>query len=85
VELNGATIINDARFDKATPMALDDRLGTPGPLLLQEHGSKVRFRNIRIRPLAAGGAQAPAGRLGGQPPSMERAPPREAGRTGSSE
>jgi hypothetical protein len=51
VVLNGQTVINQGEFDRTTGMALDNNLGEPGPILLQEHGSAVRFRNLRIRPL----------------------------------
>jgi hypothetical protein len=33
--------------------AQDDKIGTPGPLRLQDHGCKVRYRNIWIQPLSA--------------------------------
>jgi hypothetical protein len=46
VKLNGVTLINDGKFDKVTGGALDDKLGTPGPIRLQDHGNKVRYRNI---------------------------------------
>ena len=52
VALNGVTIIDNGAFDKATGGALDNKLGEPGPLRLQDHGCKIRFRNIWIQPLA---------------------------------
>ena len=51
VVLNGVTLIDDGKFDHATGGALDDKLGTPGPLRLQDHGCKVRYRNIWLQPL----------------------------------
>lgn len=48
---NGETVMNDLTFDKATVGSVDGRLGTPGPIMLQNHGNPVRFRNIRIREL----------------------------------
>ena len=51
VALNGVTIIDNGAFDKATGGALDNKLGEPGPLRLQDHGCKIRFRNIWIQPL----------------------------------
>lgn len=48
---NGVTIIDDGRFTEATAGALDTQLDAPGPLRLQDHGNKVRFRNIRIKAL----------------------------------
>jgi hypothetical protein len=52
VVLNGITVIDDGRFDKPTFGALDKRLGAPGPILLQDHGAKVRFRKIEVKELS---------------------------------
>jgi hypothetical protein len=49
---NGVTIIDHGAFDKLTGGALDDKIGEPGPLRLQDHGCKDRFRNIWLKPLA---------------------------------
>jgi uncharacterized protein (TIGR03067 family) len=54
VVLNGVPIIRDGRFDRVTGLALDDRIGTPGPILLQEHGARVRYRNLWLQSLAPG-------------------------------
>ena len=51
VVLNGVRLIDNGAFDHTTGGALDNKLGTPGPLLLQDHGCKVRYRNIWIRRL----------------------------------
>jgi hypothetical protein len=48
---NGVTIIDKGQFDNVTGGALDNKIGQPGPLRLQDHGNKVRFRNIWIKPL----------------------------------
>jgi hypothetical protein len=52
VVLNGVTLIDDGTFDKLTGGALDDKMGEPGPIRLQDHGCLVRFRNIWLQPLA---------------------------------
>jgi predicted Ser/Thr protein kinase len=54
---NGIPVIEDAVFTGPTGGALDNRIGTPGPILLQSHGAPVRFRNLRIKevPPAEGG------------------------------
>jgi hypothetical protein len=51
VVLNGVTIIDNGKFDHVTGGAFDDKIGTPGPIRLQDHGAKVRYRNIWIEPL----------------------------------
>src|SRR5262249_49206195 len=51
VELNGVAIIKDGTFDRVTGAALDSKPASPGPLLLQDHGCKVRYRNIWLQPL----------------------------------
>jgi Domain of Unknown Function (DUF1080) len=58
VVLNGVPIIQDGQFDKVTGGAFNDKIGTPGPLLLQDHHNKkgaanVRYRNIWLLPLAS--------------------------------
>jgi hypothetical protein len=50
---NGETIIDNGAFDTVTGGALDERIGEPGPLRLQDHGCKVRYRNIWLEPLNA--------------------------------
>jgi hypothetical protein len=52
VVLNGVTLIDDGKFDRLTGGAVDNKMGTPGPLLLQDHGCKVRYRNIWLEPLS---------------------------------
>jgi hypothetical protein len=51
VVFNGETIIDKGEFDRVTDGAMDKKLGVPGPLRLQDHGCKVRFRNIWYQPL----------------------------------
>ena len=50
VVLNGVPIIENGEFDKVTGGAMDNKLGEPGPLRLQDHGCPIRFRNIWILP-----------------------------------
>jgi 3-keto-disaccharide hydrolase len=51
IVLNGVTIIDNGAFDKVTGGAMDDKVGTPGPIRLQDHGCKVRYRDIWLLPL----------------------------------
>jgi hypothetical protein len=48
---NGVTIIDRGRFDHPTPGALDTTQGTPGSIMLQDHGAKIRYRNVWLKPL----------------------------------
>jgi hypothetical protein len=48
---NGETVIDNGEFDHPTGGELDDKLGTPGPILLQDHGCKVRYRNLWLKPV----------------------------------
>jgi len=51
VSLNGVPVIEKGTFDKLTGGAMDNKFNEPGPLRLQDHGCKVRYRNIWIKPL----------------------------------
>lgn len=46
---NGIKTIDDAEI-RPTPGGLGDRPGQDGPLLLQDHGNAVQYRNIWIQP-----------------------------------
>jgi hypothetical protein len=49
---NGKQVIRDAQVSDATSLGAPIRSpGSRGPIVLQDHGSPVRFRNIRIREL----------------------------------
>jgi hypothetical protein len=55
VVLNGVTIIDNGKFDRTTGGANDTKIGAPGPIRLQDHGCKVRYRNIWLLPLGVEG------------------------------
>jgi uncharacterized protein len=51
VILNGVKIIDNKVIEGVTGAALDDKVGEPGPILLQGDHGPVAYRNIRIREL----------------------------------
>jgi hypothetical protein len=48
---NGETVIDNGAFSQVTAGALDNNLGDPGPIRLQDHSCRVRFRNVWLKPL----------------------------------
>ncbi len=48
---NGVTVIDKGEFAKMTEDLPGEKMGEPGPIRLQDHGNKVRFRNIWLKPL----------------------------------
>jgi hypothetical protein len=58
---NGAKVIDDQPFEiPFSGGALLQSPGTRGPIILQDHKAQVRFRNLKVRPLAAAPASTPA-------------------------
>ena len=53
---NGILIHNNIELFGPTGGAMDDKVGEPGPLLLQDHGNLMKFRNIWILPLPLKGS-----------------------------
>lgn len=45
---NGTLMIDDGRFSRGTGSEGNARQGVPGPVRLQDHGSRVRFRNLML-------------------------------------
>ena len=53
---NGILIHNNVELLGPTGGSMDDKVWEPGPLLLQDHGNPLKYRNIRILPLPLKGS-----------------------------
>ena len=58
---NGTVIIQDASFDRTTKGGIDETIVSRGPVLLQDRGSPVRYRNLWFLP-ATGSRRPSSGR-----------------------
>jgi hypothetical protein len=54
---NGVVIHNNIVLPGVTGAAIDEEVETPGPLLLQDHGNLVAYRNIWLVPLPLEGSK----------------------------
>lgn len=48
---NGVTIHDHVKLTHPTPGGVTDQEGAAGPLMLQDHGNTVKYRNIWVKPL----------------------------------
>ena len=53
---NGLAIHNNIQLPGVTGAAIDEQVGEPGPLLLQDHRDLVAYRNIWALPLPLEGS-----------------------------
>jgi hypothetical protein len=53
---NGVVIQNNVEVKGPTGGAMDEELDEPGPLLLQDHGNPVKYRNVWLLPLPLEGS-----------------------------
>ncbi|MBM3213326.1 DUF1080 domain-containing protein [Candidatus Poribacteria bacterium] len=55
---NGVVVHNNVQTNGPTGGSVDLNVGEPGPLLLQDHGNLVSYRNVWVLPLAEEGSSA---------------------------
>ena len=54
---NGVLVIDRGQFDSTTGFSHLAGVASTGPIMLQEHGTMVRFRNLKIKELRPGKAE----------------------------
>ena len=64
---NGILIQNNVMLQGPTGGAMDDKVGEPGPIRLQDHGHPVQYRNVWVLPLPLKGSDQVPGRASGSP------------------
>ena len=63
---NGVFVHNNIELPGVTGAAIDERIGEPGPLLLQDHGDLVAYRNIWAWPCRSKARRPMRGGIGGR-------------------